>query len=258
MPPPTEQVQATRVLLHDVCALLAQQGDDAVLIGGWVPDVRFPAARPAHIGSIDVDMALRLRRAAHEAVVALLLKNGFRPGQHRYQFLKDVSLGDGRTFPARLDLLTSAHHHAEFLAGSPVAPEPVHGTDIAFRDNSVESIGPAGDVQIRVAGIAAFLVMKSLALSDRAKPKDAYDIHFCLENYPDGVEGLVREFTPLRDDELVREGLSKMAAKFRSEEDDGPRMVADVEELFGESRAIRKLAVHTRVREFLAALGVAT
>src|ERR1017187_1281116 len=106
MPPPTEQVQATRVLLHDVCALLAQQGDDAVLIGGWVPDVRFPAARPAHIGSIDVDMALCLQRAAHEAVVALLLKNGFRPGQHRYQFLKDVSLGDGRTFPARLDLLT--------------------------------------------------------------------------------------------------------------------------------------------------------
>jgi hypothetical protein len=244
------------VLLHDICGLLAEQGDDAVLIGGWVPDVHFPSAQPAHIGSIDVDMAVRLRLAAHEAVVALLLQNGFRTGQHRYQFVKDVRLGDGRTIPARLDLLTSVRHHAEFLAGSPVAPEPVHGTDIAFRNNSVMPVGAAGEVQIRVAGIIAFLVMKSIALTDRYRPKDAYDIHFCLENYPEGVEGLVREFAPLRDDELVREGLQKMAAKFRSEEDDGPRMVADVEGLFGEYRNIRKLAVYTRVHEYLTALVV--
>jgi len=36
MSQPDRQVQAARVLLHDVCGLLAEQGDDAVLIGGWV------------------------------------------------------------------------------------------------------------------------------------------------------------------------------------------------------------------------------
>lgn len=55
-----ERIEANRILLRDVCALLAAHGDDAVLIGGWVPDVRFPTARPPHIGSIDVDMLLRL------------------------------------------------------------------------------------------------------------------------------------------------------------------------------------------------------
>ena len=45
-----------------------------------------------------------------------------------------------------------------------------------------------------------------------------------------------------------------MASLFRDEEDDGPRMVADVEEIVGDDRAIRKLAVYTRVSEFLAAV----
>jgi hypothetical protein len=42
-----------------------------------------------------------------------------------------------------------------------------------------------------------------------------------------------------------------MAAKFRSEEDDGPRVVADIDRLVGDTRAIRKLEAATRVQEFL-------
>jgi hypothetical protein len=258
---PSEQIQAARMVLREVCTLLAEHGDDAVLVGGWVPEVLFPTARPAHIGSIDVDMALRLQRAAHEAVVTVLSERGFRPGPNPYQFLKDVRVADGRTITVRLDLLTSARHHAAEFGDRAVrgAPEPVHGADIAFRDNSVVPIGPASNVQIRVAGIVAFLVMKGIALVDRPerRAKDAYDIHFCLEQYPDGIAGLVEEFVPWLEDELVREGLAKMGSKFRSEEDEGPRMVADVEEVFGESRAMRKLAVYTRVDEFLAAVRAA-
>ncbi|SUS07597.1 conserved hypothetical protein [uncultured Defluviicoccus sp.] len=256
---PDERVEANRVLLREVCALLAAHGDDAVLIGGWVPDVRFPTARPPHIGSIDVDMLLRLRREQHVAVVALLLRNGFRQGQHRYQFFKDIRVGSGRVIPARLDLLTSARHHEEFFESSEASLQPLHGVDIAFRDNSVLPVGPVGEVEIRVAGIVAFLTMKGIALHDRApqRPKDAYDIHYCLEQYPDGIPGIVAEFERFRGDELVREALGKMAGKFKDEEDDGPRMVADVEEIVGDYRAIRKREVYTRVSEFLAALAAA-
>jgi hypothetical protein len=256
---PNERVEANRILLREVCALLASHGDDAVLIGGWVPDVRFPTARPPHVGSIDVDMLMRLRREQHNAVVAFLLKNGFRQGQHRYQFFKDIQIGSGRSIPARLDLLTSSRHHEEFFESSEASLQPLHGVDIAFRDNSVLPVGPAGDVEIRVAGIAAFLTMKGIALHDRVppRPKDAYDIHYCLEQYPDGPAGIVAEFEQFRGDELVREALRKIAGKFRDEEDDGPRMVADVEEIVGDDRAIRKQAVYTRVSEFLAALAAA-
>jgi hypothetical protein len=89
---PDERVEANRILLRDVCALLAAHGDDAVLIGGWVPDVRFPTARPPHIGSIDVDMQLRLRREQHKAVVALLLKNGFRQASTATNFSRSCGL----------------------------------------------------------------------------------------------------------------------------------------------------------------------
>ena len=58
-------------------------------------------------------------------------------------------------------------------------------------------------------------------------------------------------FRPWRGDALVEEALEKLAARFRSEEDDGPRMVADVEDVIGDARAIRKLTVYTRVTKFL-------
>lgn len=250
MPKPSEQVQAARLLLREVCGLLAAHGDDAVLVGGWVPDVLFPTARPPHVGSVDVDLAMRLRRAAYAEVVALLVRSGFHQGENGYQFFKEVTL-DGRKVTARLDLLTSTRCHDEQFAGSDAGPQAVHGADIAFRDNAVTSLDMTGDVQIRVAGIVAFLVMKSLALAERAKPKDAYDIHFCLEQYPDGLEALAREFGRFTGDALVEEARLKLAAKFRSEEDDGPRMVADVEGVIGDTRAIRKLAVYTRVSDFI-------
>jgi hypothetical protein len=98
--------------------------------------------------------------------------------------------------------------------------------------------------------------MKGIALHDRSprRPKDAYDIHYCLEQYPDGIPAIAAEFERFQGDELVRESLGKMASLFRDEEGDGPRMVADVEEIVGDDRAIRKLAVYTRVSEFLAAV----
>ena len=258
MPGERDPIRATRILLSEVCALMSAHADDAVLIGGWVPDVRFPNARPAHVGSIDVDFALRLERTAHNAVVELLLRNGFRPGAHSYQFLKDIALGHGRTIAARLDLLTSVRHHAKTFGGEPsYAPHPIRGADVAFQDNSMETIGADGTVQIRVAGIASFIVMKSIALAERAKPKDAYDIHFCLENYPDGPVLLAEQFAPLLEQEDVREALRELARHFHDEEADGPRMVADVEEVMGEARAIRKLAAATRVREFLDLMGIA-
>lgn len=256
MPGPRDQIRATRILLAEVCALMAEHVDDAVLIGGWVPDVRFPDARPQHVGSIDVDFALRLERQAHETVVALLLRHGFRPGAYRYQFVKDVAIGNGRTIPARLDLLTSVRHHAETFGNETNAPHPVRGAELAFHDNSSEAIGGENPVQIRVASIASFIVMKSIALAERTKPKDAYDIHFCLENYPDGPVLLADQFNLLLEHEGVREALGELALRFGDEEAEGPRMVVDVEEVLGDARAIRKLAVATRVREFLGFLNI--
>lgn len=36
--------------------------------------------------------------------------------------------------------------------------------------------------------------MKAQALNSRLKEKDAYDIYYCLTNFPDGMDALVEAF----------------------------------------------------------------
>lgn len=252
MPEPTPQVLASRQLLQQVCALLTPFRDDAVLIGGWVPEIRFPDAVPAHVGSIDVDFAIRADAERHRQVVTLLSENGFRPGAEPYQFVKNMDVA-GRSFPVKLDLLTSPQAHATIFRGRAHAPYPAVGAELAFKDNSLETIGTA---EVRVASIVPLIVMKAHALSDRAKAKDAYDLVFCLENFPGGIPALAAEFANVIDDPLVRETLDKLAERFRDEESTGPRQVVEVEEPMGEARAIRKFAAYTVVDDFLKAVGI--
>ena len=142
-------IAASRRLLQEVCALLAPFRDDAVLIGGWVPEIRFPDAHPAHLGSIDVDFAMRADRARHQAVSDLLLRHGFRRGQEPYQFIKDVPIG-GRCYPVRLDLLTSPQNHTAHFTGNRDAPFPASGTEFAFQ-NSTPTVPTADSAAIEAA-----------------------------------------------------------------------------------------------------------
>lgn len=253
MPPTPDQTNAARALLREVCELVAEHRDDAVLVGGWVPDMLFPGARPPHVGSIDVDMAMRLNRPGYERLVEILRGRGFHQGENGYQFFREFPGTDGRPVVVRLDLLTSQRHHAEHFgnAAPHEAPEPIRGAEVAFADNRLTDVGSG---HLRVAGVVAFLVMKCLALGGRDNEKDAYDIHFCLEHFPDGHVALARLFHPWRGDPLVAEALRHLATEFRSVDDDGPRIVADMGRVVGDARATRKLQAFTRVQEFLGAI----
>lgn len=252
MPDETVEVLAARQLLQHVCEVLAPFRDDAILIGGWVPEIRFPDAIPGHVGSIDVDFALRASTAGHRQVVALLQKNGFRFGRAPYQFVKNMDVG-GKSFPVRLDLLTSPQHHAAVFDASSDSPFPAAGAELAFADNSLEKIG---DVEVRVASIVPLIVMKAHAMLDRTKSKDAYDLVFCLENFPGGIPALAAQFAGVIDDPAIRDVLTKLQGMFRDEEARGPRDVVEVEEPMGEARAIRKFAVFSVVDDFLHALRI--
>lgn len=39
--------------------------------------------------------------------------------------------------------------------------------------------------------------MKGYALNGRYKQKDAYDIYYCIRNYPDGIDALAEACRPL-------------------------------------------------------------
>ncbi|HJX16471.1 MAG TPA: hypothetical protein VJ386_12105 [Candidatus Deferrimicrobiaceae bacterium] len=86
-------------------------------------------------------------------------------------------------------------------------------------------------VVVRVASIMPFLVMKGMALADRLKEKDPWDIYYCVRNYPGGLDALAEEVRPHARRGLVREGLGKIANAFASVDHIGPVSVADFEEV---------------------------
>jgi len=66
-------------VLVDVGQVLASFGDAIVVVGGWVPDLLLPAHASAHIGSIDVDLALdaaKLADGRYAELLKLLLDTG--------------------------------------------------------------------------------------------------------------------------------------------------------------------------------------
>jgi hypothetical protein len=135
---------------------------------------------------------------------------------------------------------------------------------LAFELNTqvkIEGILPEGGLdvaEVRVAGIVPFLVMKGMALHDRLKPKDAWDIYFCVTNYPGGLDALVREIRPHLAHGLVAEGFRKIREKFLSPTHIGPKSVADFEEVTDrEARDLLQRDAFERVDHLLGRLGVA-
>jgi hypothetical protein len=53
------EIEAARRVLVDLGQVLGFWfADSIVVVGGWVPDLLLPDASEAHVGSIDVDLAL--------------------------------------------------------------------------------------------------------------------------------------------------------------------------------------------------------
>ena len=153
-----------------------------------------------------------------------------------------------------------SHRHQRIQGG---LARKARGCDLAFEAHIVARIegelpgGGKDSVEVQVASIAPFLVMKGMALEDRLKEKDAWDIYYCLKNYPGGLDALAAEFRPLAEHGLVKEGLEKIAEHFASDEHVGFRFVADFEELTDpDERAIRQRDAYERASYLLNKLGV--
>ena len=67
----------------------------------------------------------------------------------------------------------------------------VEGADVAFRNPvAIElpgknSRGVTNIVHLRVVSLPDFLIMKAYAIGGRDKPKDTYDLCYCLEYFPE-------------------------------------------------------------------------
>lgn len=250
------QVAAARRVLVDVGQVLASFSDAIVVVGGWVPDLRLPDAEPEHVGSIDVDLALdagKLGDGRYAEIVKLLLDTlRYHPGEEDFQLVATVDLEDGES---------AVTVEVEFLAPSNVKlkknrPKLVEGFRVlqfpacaaAFEnpaefeiDGSMIS-GAANRVRLRVASLSDFAIMKAHAIAGRDKPKDVYDLCFCLDRYPGGLDPLAADWRARRGGAIVEQAIRILEDKFRSVDDFGPRQLAI---FHGEDRADER-AIHAR------------
>jgi hypothetical protein len=264
-----EAVEAARSVLIELFHLLGEYKDDIVLIGGWIPEVILPHFSGPHVGSMDVDIALNHRKISEEGykmIQDLLQSRGYRQGEQPFIFFRMVKMGN-TDLKVEVDLLageyegTSKTHRHQRVQG--LHARKARGCDLAFemtKEIRLEGTLPDGAhdaVAVQVATIIPFFVMKGMAMETRMKEKDAWDIYYCLLNYPGGIDALAEEFRSHLHHGLVREGLQKIAGKFSSEKALGPKSVADFEEIDepDERERIQRDA-YERVNTLLDKLGI--
>lgn len=237
----SDQVEAARRVLVDLGQVLAAFRDCLVVVGGWVPDLLIPDAEEQHIGSIDVDLALdaeKLNDGRYAEILKLLLETRrYRPGEKPFQLLTDVDLQNGNK-PVQVEIEFLApkevklkKHKPKLLQGFRVLQADGCGT--AFNAPvQIELVGRTirgaqNKVRLRVASVPDFLVMKAHALNGRDKPKDAYDICYCLGNFPGGVLSLAAAWKQRDKDEDVKRAIEILTEKFASIDSFGPRQVVE-------------------------------
>jgi hypothetical protein len=244
-------VNAAYSVLIEVVRILGEYRDNIVLIGGWVPQFLFQDENEMHTGSIDIDLALDHRQITddgYKSIHDLLVDRGYRSGKQPFIFHRAVVI-EGMEVSVQVDLLSGeyegsgkSHRHQRLQE---IRARKVRGCDLAFSNPielTIEGDLPGGakdSVVIKVASIVSFLIMKAIVLDDRLKEKDAYDIYYCLKQYSDKLDDLVAEFRPHLKNNLVQEGLRKLAKNFASEEHKGPKFVTAFEEIMDEEDRIQ-------------------
>lgn len=265
-----DQVAAAHSVLLELIRLLGQYRDDMVLVGGWVPSLVLPQAPLRHVGSIDVDMALNhvtLADPGYATIQALFRNRGYEQSPKQpFIFHRTVDVA-GQAVKVQVDFLAGEYNGT--AAGH--RTQPVHegrarkarGCDLAFEFYEETEIhgelagGGSDQAILRVSSAVAFLVMKGMALYDRLKEKDAWDIHFTLSNYPGGPDALAAAIAPHLRHGLVQEGLRKISEKFATIAHVGPKFVADFADIADpEDRAAVIRDAFEKVDYLLRVLGV--
>jgi hypothetical protein len=103
-----EMVTAARSVLLELTHLLGAYREQIVLVGGWVPEMLLPGA---HVGSLDVDLALdhrRLDEAGYKTIKELLLSRGYEEGKQPFIYHRKMKLGD-QEVSVQVDLLAGEY-----------------------------------------------------------------------------------------------------------------------------------------------------
>jgi hypothetical protein len=264
------ETDACLSVILELFTILGEFRDRIVLVGGWIPYFLIEEYREEHVGSLDIDFAISLQDQSEDTYQTILkaLKNrGYEEGEQPFQFFRSITDKTGTSFVVVVDLLagvyggTSKNHRTQRIQD--VRARKARGCDLVFdhyQKVKVSGIMPDGsfnEIDLKIANVVSFLTMKGMAIWDRMKEKDAYDIYFTVIHYPGGISELIKIFTPFKTNKLVMEGLGKIKAKFKNINSPGPVWITIFENIqsFDEIERLKRDAFE-RINTFLDALEI--
>lgn len=236
-----DQKEAAHAVLVEVVNILGVFKNDFVVVGGWVPDLKYPGRN--HVGSLDVDLAVgpgAVGADAYSTILGRLKEHHYSHESGPTRFYRTVP---GASEPVKVDLVSGEYADNGKTAAIQVDElrlSALHGIDIAFEAHeeiTIEGQMPDGThnvVRARIVRPEAFILLKAFALAERAKEKDAYDIAFILHNYEPTLAQLAGHLAPLIADGLGREAYQILTEKFATLESVGPSWAGKVAEENGD------------------------
>ena len=263
------QVEAAHRVLVDLGQVLAKFGDCLVVVGGWVPDLLLADADEPHIGSIDVDLALdasKLNDGRYADLLKLLLHTKrYRKGAKDFQLVVTVDLqDDGKPLEVEVEFLAPKEVKLKKRSPKLLAAFRVLQADacsVAFHAPVEMTIagksvrGAKNTVRLRVASLADFLVMKAHAIGGRDKPKDTYDLCYCLDHFPDGMPALAKAWKARRREKDVARAVEILREKFASVDAFGPHQLVEFHAApDAETQAMHARRAYEVVQKFLSLL----
>ena len=264
---PASVLAAERVLL-ELWTVLAGFADALTIVGGSAPPLLTgDRAEDPYIGTLDVDLVvdpISVPDEAYRTIAELLRQRGYAQLGQPFRWLRSVEI-EGRSIDVEVDLLapasprSGASHRHERIGGEPLArrtegAELVRGGCVERAISGVLPDGRRHRVSVRVATPATLVVLKALAMGQRDKAKDAYDIDYVLRHVGIGeVAAGIHEFGNV---EPVRKAVVVLTEKFSSIDAIGPTSVAQYRRApLGSPEADQLQALaYARVRQLLGPL----
>ncbi len=244
--------QAAESVLLEIVQVLGEYRDNIVLIGGLVPKYLITGVGELHIGSTDVDIALDHRRfdePGYRTIHELLIKHDYRRDTEQPFIYRRTIVLDEDEIIVQVDLLSGEYggtgKNRRTQKIQDIRPRKARGADIAFDDPVHIKItgklpgGGKDSATIQIAGIVPFIVMKAMAMRDRSKQKDPYDIYYCLQHFQGGMAEIVEAINLLKGNKLVAEAMEILTEKFKSPEHVGSAHIVEFLEITDPDEADR-------------------
>ena len=221
--------EAVRSVLVEIGQILGSFQGKFAVVGGAVPWLLLDNVEMPHVGTIDIDLGLdaaALQNGEYVHLVEALRTKGYDQSTlKKFQLVRTMKATDGNPIQVNIDFLMPREVQIE-KNKPPIlddfAVQRADGADLALRFNQLVAVraampeGGMNTVEIAVCSIPALLAMKGFALQKRYKQKDAYDIYYCIRNYPGGIDELATDCRPILELPSGAEGYGYIAAKFDS------------------------------------------